>query len=127
MNKNVILAVFLAGGTLIAQHFPPLNRDNPPKSRTISPVGAYSFCMTAHRDIPADSTQPLFTFNFAAPGASGVALIDGKTVKTFQNEQHLLLRAGVSAGDHRFVLHVDKPAENTFMSSSEDFKYCQPK
>ena len=125
MNKNVILAVFLAGGTLIAQHFPPLNRDNPPKSRTISPVGAYSFCMTAHRDIPADSTQPLFTFNFAAPGASGVALIDGKTVKTFQNEQHLLIRALVSAGDHRFILRVNKPAENTFMSSSDDFKYCR--
>jgi hypothetical protein len=92
MNKNVILAVFFAGATVSAQHFPPLDQDNPPKSRTISPVGAYTFCMTAHRDIPANSTQPLFTFNFAAPGASGVALIDGKTVKTFQNEQHLLIR-----------------------------------
>jgi len=125
MNKNVILAVFLAGGTLIAQHFPPLNRDNPPKSRTISPVGAYSFCMTAHRDIPADSTQPLFTFTFTAPGASGVATIDGKMAKTFRNEQHLLIRARVSAGDHSFILRVNKPAENTFMSSNDDFKYCQ--
>jgi hypothetical protein len=24
----------------------------------------YSFCMIAHRDIPANSTQPLFTFKF---------------------------------------------------------------
>jgi hypothetical protein len=122
-----ILIFVAVAGTVHAQHFPPLDVDNPPKSRTISAVGGYSFCMTARRDIPANSPQPLFTFNFAAPGASGVALIDGKTVKTFQNEQHLLIRAGVSAGDHRFVLHVDKPAENTFMSSSEDFKYCQPK
>jgi len=83
--------------------------------------------MTAHRDIPANSTQPLFTFNFAAPGASGVASIDGKTVTTFRNEQHLLIRARVAAGDHRFVLHVDSPAENTFMSSNDDFKYCQAK
>jgi hypothetical protein len=110
-----------------AQHFPPLDQDNPPKSRTIGAVGGYSFCMTAHRDIPANSTQPLFTFNFTAPGASGVALIDGKTVKTFQNEQRLLIRARVAEGDHRFVLHVDRPAENTFMSSNDDFKYCQPK
>jgi len=81
MNKNVILAVFFAGATVSAQHFPPLDQDNPPKSRTISPVGAYSFCMTAHRDIPGNSTQPLFTFNFAAPGASRVALIDGRQLR----------------------------------------------
>jgi hypothetical protein len=93
----------------------------------ISSVGAYRFCMTAHRDIPANSTQPLFTFNFAAPGASGVVLIDGKTVRTFQNEQHLLIHASVHAGDHRFVLHLDRPAENAFMSSNDDFKYCPPK
>ena len=114
-------------GTLHAQHFPPLDIDNPPKSRTISSVGGYSFCMTAHRDIAANSTQPLFTFNFAAPGASGVALIDGKTVTTFQNEKHLVIRTRVSKGDHMFVLRVNKPAENTFMVSSDDFKYCQPK
>ena len=114
-------------GTLHAQHFPPLDVDNPPKSRTISSVGGYSFCMTAHRDIAANSTQPLFTFNFTAPGASGVALIDGKAVTTFQNEKHLLIRARVSKGDHMFVLRVNKPAENTFMVSSDDFKYCQPK
>ena len=101
-----------------AQHFPPLDRDPPPKSRTILGI---SFCMTAHRDIPA---QPLFTFDFADPGASGVALIDGKTVKTFQNEKHLIIYARVSAGDHRFNLTLDRPAENTFMSSNDDFKYC---
>jgi hypothetical protein len=113
-------------GIVRAQHFPPLDVDNPPKSRTIKAQGGYSFCMTARRDIPANSTQPLFTFNFAAPGATGVASIDGKPVKTFENEQHLVIRATVSAGDHKFVLHVDKPAENTYMSSSDDFKYCQP-
>jgi hypothetical protein len=121
------LIFVVVAGTVHAQHFPPLDVDNPPKSRTISAVGGYSFCMTAHRDIPSNSTQPLFTFNFTAPGASGVALIDGKTVKTFQNEQHLLIHASVSAGDHRFALHLDRQAENTFMSSNDDFKYCQPK
>jgi hypothetical protein len=110
-----------------AQHFPPLDRDNTARSRTIGGGGGYSFCMTAHRDITANSAQPLLTFNFAAPGASGVALIDGTPVKTFKNEQHLLIRARVSKGDHRFVLYMDKAAENTFMSSSDDFKYCQPK
>jgi hypothetical protein len=126
-SRITSLCLALVAFSAQAQHFPPLDQDNPPTSRTISPVGAYSFCMTAHRDIPANSTQPLFTFNFTAPGASGVVLIDGKTVKTFQNEQHLLIRAGVHAGDHRFVLHLDKSAENTFMSSNDDFKYCQPK
>jgi hypothetical protein len=105
-----------------AQHF-----DDPLKPRTISAVGGYTFCMTAHRDISANSTQPLFTFKFAMPGASGLASIDGKTVQTFRNEQRLLIRAQVPAGDHRFILHVDKPAEITFMSSNDDFKYCQPK
>ena len=56
-----------------------------------------------------------------------MALIDGKPVKTFENEEHLLIRARVSKGDHSFVLHLDKAAENTLMSSSDDFKYCQPK
>ena len=56
-----------------------------------------------------------------------MVLIDGKPVKTFENEEHLLIRARVSKGDHSFVLHLDKAAENTLMSSSDDFKYCQPK
>ncbi len=99
----------------------------PPKSRTIKAGDGFSFCMTARHDMPANSTQPLFTFNFAAPGASGVALIDGKTVKTFQQEQHVLIRASVPAGDHGFVLRVNKRAENTLMISSDDFKYCKPK
>ena len=50
-------------------------------------------------------------FNFAAPGASRLALLDGKTVKKFQKEQHLLIPASVSAGVHRIAGHVDKPAE----------------
>jgi hypothetical protein len=91
------------------------------------PVGAYSFCVTARRDIPNNSVQPLFTFNFAPPGASGVARIDGKIVQTFKNEQRLSIRADVFAGDHQFVLHLDKPAENTSMSSNDDFKYCPPR
>jgi hypothetical protein len=88
-------------------------------------TGASGFCMTAKRDIPSDSVQPLLTFHFARPGASGVALIDGKVVKIFKNEQSLSIRAHVFAGDHQFVLHLDRPAENTFMSSNDDFKYCQ--
>ena len=121
----LILMIAAVAGTVHAQHFPPLDVDNPPKSRTISSIGAYSFCMTAHRDIPVNST--LFTFNFVPPGASGAALIDGKIVAKFKNEQHLLIHGNVSAGDHRFVLSLDRPAENTFMSSNDDFKYCQPK
>jgi hypothetical protein len=90
-------------------------------------AGAYSFCMTAQRDIPSNSVQPLFAFHFARPGASGVALIDGKAVKIFKNEQRLSIRAHVLAGDHQFVLHLDRPAQNTFISSNGDFEYCQPK
>jgi hypothetical protein len=90
-------------------------------------AGAYSFCMTAKRDIPSNSVQPLFAFHFARPGASGAALIDGKVVKTFRNEQRLSIRALVFAGDHRFVLHLDGPAENTFISSNDDFRHCQVK
>lgn len=88
---------------------------------------AYSFCMTAQRDIPGNSVQPLFAFHFPRPGATGVARIDGKVVKIFKNEQRLSIRAHVSAGDHQFVLHLDRPARNTFMSSNDDFRYCQAK
>jgi hypothetical protein len=91
------------------------------------PVRAYSFCMTAHRDILDNSLQPLMRFNFAPPGASGVALIDGKIVKTFKNEQHLWIHADVSAGNHWFVLRVNRPAENASISSNGDFKYCPAK
>jgi hypothetical protein len=97
------------------------------RSRTdayANPVRAFSFCMTAQHDIPNNSAQPLLTFHFAPPGASGTALIDGKPVGLFRNEEHLLIRADVSAGDHQFVLHLDKPAENTSMSSNDDLKYC---
>jgi hypothetical protein len=83
--------------------------------------------MTAKRDIPNNSVQPLFAFHFAPPGASGVARIDGKVVKIFKNQQRLSIRAHVFAGDHQFVLHLDRPAENTFMSSNDDFEYCQAK
>lgn len=68
-----------------------------------------------------------FAFNFARPGASGVALIDGKAVKLFRYEQRLSVRAHVFAGNHQFVLYPDKPAQNTFVSSNDDFEYCQAK
>jgi hypothetical protein len=90
-------------------------------------VGLYSFCLTAKRDIPSNSVQPLFAFRFVRPGASGVALIDGKVVKLFKNEQRLSVRAHVLAGDHQFVLHLDRPAGNTFLSPNPDFEYCQAK
>jgi len=110
-----------AAATVPAQRFPPLDVDNPPKSKT---VRGYSFCMTARKDIPLNSAQPLFTFDFAAPGASGVVLIDGKTATTFKDKQHLLVSAQVSRGDHRFILRLDEPATLTLMSSNDDFKYC---
>jgi hypothetical protein len=101
--------------------------NSPARPADAGPAGAYSLCMIAHRDIPSNSVQPLFTFDFAPPGASGVALIDGKIVKIFKNEQRLSIRAHVFAGDHQFVLHLDRPAENTSMSGNGDFKYCPPK
>jgi hypothetical protein len=114
------LAIALTGS---AQHFPPLDRDHPPASRIVK---RDSYCMTARKSIPLDSATPLFTLDFAPPGASGNVLIDGKTVQSFRNAQHLRVRASVSAGDHRFDLILDKPAALTFMVSSDDFKYCQP-
>jgi len=91
------------------------------------PADAYNFCLTAYRDIPNNSAQPLFTFNFAPPGASGVALIDGNIVKRFRNEQVLSISANVSAGDHQFALDLDSPAENTSMSRNDDVENCQLK
>jgi hypothetical protein len=90
-------------------------------------AGVHSFCLTAKREIPSNSPHPLLAFHFASPGASGVALIDGKAVKTFRYEQRLSIRAHVFAGDHRFVLYLDRPAEKTFMSSNDDFGSCQSK
>lgn len=88
---------------------------------------AYGFCVTAHRDIPSNPLQPLLRFHFAPPGASGTALIDGKIVRTFKNEQRLWISADLSAGNHWFVLRVDRPAENASISSNGDFKYCPAK
>jgi hypothetical protein len=122
-------AVYVVAGfqaialTLSAQHFPPLDRDNPAKSR---PVLRDQYCMTARKSIPSNSPEPLFAYDFAAPGASGQALIDGKVVASFKNEQHLLIHAAVSSGNHQFRLVLDKPATLTFMNSNDDFKYCQP-
>lgn len=88
---------------------------------------AYNFCMGTQREIPSNSLQPLLSFDFAAPGASGTALIDGKVVKVFENEQSLSIRAHVLPGNHQFLLHLDRPAESTFMSSNVSLESCQAK
>jgi hypothetical protein len=114
--------LFLVAVMSNAQHFPPLDQHNPPKSRTIKDL---SFCMTARKSIPQDSSTPLFTFDFV-PDGSGSVVIDGKTVETFKNEPRLVVYEAVSAGKHTFELHMEKPTVNTFMVSHEDFKYCKP-
>ena len=111
----------------LAQARYPSEEELPVRNSATVSAGAFSFCMTAQRDIPGNSVQPLFAFHFARPGATGVARIDGKVVKVFKNEQRLSIRAHVFAGDHQFVLHLDRPAKNTFMSSNDDFRYCQAK
>lgn len=88
---------------------------------------AYGFCVTARRAIQGNSLQPLLRFNFGPPGASGAALIDGKIVKTFKNEQRLSVHTDLSAGNHWFVLRVDRPAENASISGNRDVKYCPAK
>jgi len=90
-------------------------------------AGVHSFCMTAKQEIPSNSPHPLLAFHFASPGASGVALIDGKAVELFKYEQRLSVRAHVFAGNHQFVLYLERAAENTFVSSNDDFEYCQAK
>lgn len=82
--------------------------------------------MTARRSIPSNSAVPLFVYDFAAPGATGRAVIDGNTVKTFKDQQHLRIFANVRPGDHQFRLILEKAASLTFMVSNDDFKYCQP-
>ena len=96
-------------------------------SRQSLSAGVHSFCMTAKQEIPSNSPHPLLAFHFASPGASGVALIDGKAVKLFRYEQRLSVRAHVCKGNHQFVLYLERPAENTFVSSNDDFEYCQAK
>ncbi|MEO8098917.1 MAG: hypothetical protein ABI811_14540 [Acidobacteriota bacterium] len=108
--------------TASAQQFPPLDQANPPLSRTLSTL---RFCMTARKNIPRNSAMPLFTFEFAEPGATGKVLIDDKEVQTFKAERHLKIKADVAAGNHRFDFILDRPALNTLMSSHDDFKYCQ--
>jgi hypothetical protein len=129
-QDSLSLQALVQSDLVLARSRPPSEEEagihNSARQAYAVPVVTLSFCMTAHRDIP-NSVQPLLTFNFVPPGASGVALIDGKIVKIFKNEQRLPIRADVLAGDHEFVLHLDRPAENTSMSSNDDFKYCAPK
>ena len=88
-------------------------------------IGEYHFCVTAKREIARNSVQPLFAFRFARPGAAGVALMDGRVVMTFQNAERVSVRAHVVAGDHQFVLHLDRPVENAFLSGNANLDYCQ--
>ena len=119
----IVAGIIVIALSVSAQHFPPLDRDNPPKSRMVL---RDQYCMTARTSIPSNSPVPLFTYDFAAPGASGTALIDGKAVKTFRNQQHLRIYADVSPGNHQFSLVLDTPDTLTFMVSNDAFKYCQP-
>ncbi len=123
MNLTRTILVLVAAGLFsVAQHFPPLDRDNPPKSRTVHQL---SFCMAASQGISAKTSIPLFTFDFESPGASGTATIDGKPVANFKNETKLRLFSDVPAGKHRFKLLLDRPSQNTLMLSHDNFKYCR--
>ena len=124
MKLHAVLTgwIFLLAGLTYAQHFPPLDRDNPPKSRTVQNEG---YCMMAGQDISTNSADPLFSFDFASPGASGVIIIDGIAVQVFKQEQHVRVHADVSAGKHMFNLKLIKPTALTFMTSNSHFKYCQ--
>lgn len=113
---------FILMALLLLQHFPWLDRDNPAKTRIVEHEG---YCMTADQTLSAASPEPVFTFDFLPPGASGKVQIDGKTVQTFKAEQHLRVHADVPKGDHRFNLSLDQPATLTFMVSSDHFKYCR--
>lgn len=88
--------------------------------------GDYAFCITASRDAPADSRQALLTFEFASPGASLVALIDGKAVRSFRMARRLAIRAHVSVGDHQFVLRLDRSARARLTSGNVQLGYCRP-
>jgi hypothetical protein len=105
----------------------PVNLTAGDSSGHAGSVGAYNVCVTTQRDIPSNSVQPLFSFKFARPGASGAALIDGKVVKMFESEQRLSIRAHVFAGDHQFVLRLDRPAESVLISRNDDFEDCPPR
>ncbi|MEP6960758.1 MAG: hypothetical protein ABI995_01685 [Acidobacteriota bacterium] len=122
MPLSRLLPIVMFATLAAAQHFPPLDQDNPPNSRVVSTL---RFCMAAKSNIKAKSGMPLFTFEFAEPGATGEVLIDGKQVMKFKGERHLKVVADVAAGQHRFDLKLDRPALNTLMSSHDDFKYCQ--
>src|SRR4051794_33422261 len=114
LPKNFIYGTLLNLTALarLAQHFPPLDRDDPPKSRIVQNEG---YCMTARNFIALNSPEPLFTFDFAAPGATGSVFIDGKVVQSFQNQQHVRIHAQVSAGNHKFNLRLKDEAALTFM------------
>ena len=117
------MAFVLAAPLGTAQHFPPLDVDNPPNLKMVSGL---SMCMTAKKDIANSPAQPLLTFHFTSPGATGVVLIDGIPLKIFHNEQDLVIHSHMPAGDHRFRLFLIHAAATTFISSNDDFKYCQP-
>lgn len=119
MHRAVFIAL-LFGVIADGQHFPPLDRDHPSKTRIIRHD---SYCMNASKAI-AENSAPLFSFDFVSPGASGVVRIDGKAVSVFRNEQRLRVHAMLTAGQHRFDLILDRPAVLTFMSSHDDFRYC---
>ena len=87
-------------------------------------AGEYSFCLTAPRDVPNNSLQPLMRFDFATPGASGTVLMDGKIIQTFANEQRLWIHSDLQAGDHRLILRVDRPAENASIARRRILQYC---
>ncbi len=108
----------------------PTPVDDPPEAasqsgNSILAAGAYSLCVTARRDIPANSVPPLFQYRFAPPGATGAALLDGEVVRRFKNEQRVAIGRQVFAGDHQFVLYLDKPAERTFMSVNGYLDSCR--
>jgi len=96
-----------------------------PGRNSILAAGANSLCVTARRDIPANSVSPLFLFRFAPPGASGAALLDGEVVRRFKNEQRLAIGRHVFAGAHQFVLYLDKPAARTFLSINGYLDSCR--
>jgi hypothetical protein len=86
--------------------------------------GGLNYCIVARTDIPRNSSQPLFTLAFASPN-SGSVFIDQKEIKTFSDQQELIVYADVSAGKHRLHVRLKAPGILVSQSSNEDFKYCR--
>jgi hypothetical protein len=73
-------------------------------------IDGYELSVNVKKSISLPPDACVVCFQFEAPGASGVAYVDGKKVLEFNDRTTILILQSISPGKHKFEVRLNKTA-----------------